>query len=174
MLRQFNGYWLGDDVANSPDDLGAEANMGSFEPPPPAVTPFPTADVQARPQLGEIEYESLPVRRPEEDLKEVKIVVRASVLTRCRTKLASAARATFPWYELALAISSLAAGAVIGALPADIKPGSVTYIVFFTVLPAVAVGSFVAYVLARHRERREITTVASDVLAELPDPDKAQ
>lgn len=163
--------WPGGSMAISPDD---QRGLGSFEPPPPAATPFPTADVQAKPQLGEVEYESLPVRRPEEDLKEVKIVVRASVLTRCRSKLRGAAEASFPWYELALAASTLAAGAVAGAIPADIKPGTNEDFIFFTLLPPLAVGSFVAYLFLRHRQQTEISGVAADVLAELPDPEKAQ
>lgn len=145
-----------------------------FNPPPPAATPFPAADLQARPQLGEVEFESLPVRRPPEDLNDVKIVVRGSVLTRCRAKLAIAAEAKFPWYELALALSSLAAGAVAGAIPADIQQGSGKYLVFFTILPVVAIGAFVAYLFLRHQRESGASNIAQSVLSELPDPEKAQ
>jgi hypothetical protein len=128
----------------------------------------------APPPAGNVEYEAFPVRKPEEDLNDFKVQVRASTLSRCRSRLAQASSASFPWHELALGVSTLAAGAVLGAIPADIKPGTQQAIFFYTVLPAIAVAAFVAYLFLRRSGVAEPAQAAADVLSELPDPNRTR
>ena len=148
--------------------------MKEFEPPPANATPLPAADVTAVLSAENVEYEAYPVRKPEEDLNDFKVQVRASTLIRCRSKLAQVSTPRFPWHELALGTSTLAAGAVLGALPADIKAGSPLAMFFYSLLPIVAVGTFVAYLFLRRLTIREPAGAASEVLSELPNPDKAR
>jgi hypothetical protein len=68
----------------------------------------------------------------------------------------------------------LAAGAVLGAIPADIKPGTQQAIFFYTVLPAIAVAAFVAYLFLRRSGVAEPAQAAADVLSELPDPNRTR
>jgi hypothetical protein len=148
--------------------------MKEFQPPPANATPLPVADVAAATSAGNVEYETYPVRKPEEDLNDFKVQVRASTLTRCRAKLNQISDPRFPWHEVALGASTLATGAFLGALPADIKAGTPQAVFFYTVLPIIAVGAFVAYLFLRRLTIVEPTTVAADVLSELPDPHKAR
>jgi hypothetical protein len=151
--------------------------MDDFAPPPPNAEPLPVADVEAN-EASEasknVEYEAYPVRKPEEDLSDFKIQVRASTLIRCRTKLAKVAQSRFPWHEVLLALSTLAAGAFLGALPAGLQAGTAGAIFFYTILPVVAVASFVAYLFLRRAMLRDPADIAADALAELPDPDKTR
>lgn len=103
--------------------------MQDFDPPEPTAGPLPVADLQAT-AVGSVEYESYPVRRPEADLNDFKVQVRASTLRRCRGKLSTATRRTFPWHELALGMSTLAGGGVVGALPANISADSTNAVIF--------------------------------------------
>lgn len=148
--------------------------MEEFQPPPANATPLPAADVTAAAPTGNVEYEAYPVRKPEEDLNDFKVQVRASTLTRCRAKLTQVSAPRFPWHEMALGASTLAAGAFLGALPADIKAGSSQAVFFYTLLPIIAVGAFVAYLFLRRLTIREPASTAAEVLSELPDPDKTR
>ena len=148
--------------------------MDDFAPPPANAQALPAADVLAPPPTGDVEYEAFPVRKPEEDLNDFKIQVRASTLSRCRSRLEQAAKASFPWHELALGVSTLATGTVLGALPADIKPGTSQAILFYTVLPAIAVAAFVAYLFLRRSGVAEPARAAAEVLSELPDPNRTR
>lgn len=148
--------------------------MEDLQPPPANATPLPAADISAAAPAGNVEYEAYPVRKPEEDLNDFKVQVRASTLTRCRAKLSQVSVPRFPWHEVALGASTLAAGAFLGALPADIKAGSVQATFFYTLLPIVAVGAFVAYLFLRHSTIRDPSNATAEVLSELPDPDKTR
>ena len=146
--------------------------MVDFQLPPVTASPIPAADVSASEAAGNVEYEAYPVRKPEADLNDFKIQVRASTIVRCRAKLAHVSNSLFPWHEVALGASTLAAGAFLGALPADIKAGSLQGIFFYTVLPIIAVSTFVTYFFLRRLAIREPADIAKEVLSELPDPDK--
>jgi hypothetical protein len=136
--------------------------------------PLPVADLTAPASLGSVEYEAYPVRKPEEDLNDFRVQVRATTLARCRAKLAQVANPVFPWHEVALGGSTLTGGAFLGALPADLKTGSFASTFFYTLLPIVAVASFVAYIFLRRSALREPADAAAEVLAELPDPDRTR
>jgi len=148
--------------------------MEEFQPPPANASPLPAADITAAAPAGNMEYEAYPVRKPEEDLNDFKVQVRASTLTRCRTKLTQVSAPRFPWHEVALGASTLAAGAFLGALPANIKAGSPQAVFFYTFLPIIAVGAFVAYLFLRRLTICEPASAAAEVLSELPDPDKTR
>lgn len=151
--------------------------MDDFTPPLPNAAPLPAADVEANvasEASGNVEYEAYPVRKPEEDLSDFKVQVRASTLMRCRTKLNTVAKSRFSWHEVLLALSTLAAGAFLGALPSGLKAGTASAIFFYTILPIVAVASFVAYLFLRRAMLRDPADIAADVLEELPDPDKTR
>lgn len=148
--------------------------MDEFQPPQANATPLPAADVSAAQTADNVEYEAFPVRKPEEDLNDFKVKVRASTLSRCRMKLAKVSNPNFPWHEGALGASTLATGAFFGALTADIKAGTGQWIFFFAVLPTIAVATFVAYIFLRRSALYEPASAAAEVLSELPDPDKAR
>lgn len=148
--------------------------MDKFEPPSANARPLPVADIAAAPAGGSIEYEAYPVRKPEEDLNDFKVQVRASTLARCRSKLTLIAAPCFPWHEVALGASTMAAGAFLGALPSDIKAGTPHALFFYTILPIVAVGALVAYLFLRRLVLHDSTSTALDVLSELPDPNKTR
>jgi hypothetical protein len=144
-----------------------------FVPPEPPVENIPVAEITTGP--GRIEYDAYPVKTPVQDIQDFKLKVRASTLTRCRTRLAPLARSRFPWHELFLAVSTLAGGAWLGALPSpDIKPGTFSSHFFYAFLPLVSVASFVAYIFLRKGGPVEAAAVVTQVLDELPDPDKAE
>lgn len=148
--------------------------MDDFQPPPPNAQGLPAADVTVPAPTGNVEYEAFPVRKPEEDLNDFKVQVRASTLTRCRARLSEISNVSFPWYELALGVSTLAAGAYLGALPADIKPGTAQSTLFNTVMPMVTAAAFVAYLFLRRAAFADSVRAASDVLSELPDPNRTR
>lgn len=148
--------------------------MEEFHPPPANAAPLPVADVAAATPAGNVEYEAYPVRKPEVDLNDFKVQVRASTLTRCRDKLVKISVPRFPWHEVAVGASTLATGAFLGALPADIKAGSSQAVFYYTLLPIIAVGAFVAYWFLRRSTIQEPARVAADVLSELPDPEKTR
>ena len=99
--------------------------------------------------------------------------VRASILESCRRRLEKIENPRFTWGELLLGIATLAAGAIAGALTTDIQLNSPKGIVFYVLLPMVAVGSFVAYLFCRTTSFGQASEIAKEVLMELPDPDKA-
>jgi hypothetical protein len=148
--------------------------MTDFEPPRPNAQSLPAADVSAPLPSANIEYEAFPVKKPEEDINDFKVQVRASTLNRARNKLASIADAGFPWYELCLGISSLCAGTYLGSLTTDIKQGTLEHSILKSILPIVAVATLVAYYFLRRQTTLDVARGARDVLAELPDPEKAR
>lgn len=147
--------------------------MQEFTPPEPTATPLPTADVQATNQ-GPIEYEAFPVRKPEADLVDFKVQVRASQLRRCRTRLAAVSSARFPWYEFSLGLGTLAGGAALGSLPSSISPGTPMAILFYTILPVVSVGLLVAAFFLRTNSILSAEAAIKDALADIPDPDQTR
>lgn len=149
-------------------------NNEPFNIPPPNVTSLPVADLHAAAIPGKVEYEAYAVRKPEADLNDFKVSVRASILARCRARLDRVSKPRFPWYEIVLGLSTLTGGAFLGALPADIKANSFWGIFFYTVLPIVAVSSFVAYFFLRRTVQQEHAEAAADVLNDLPDPEKTR
>jgi len=149
--------------------------MEEFHPPIPNADTIPVADVTEEGAPGRVEYEAYPVRKPEEDLNDFRIQVRASTLARCRTKLAKISASVFPWHEICLGISTLAAGGYLGSLTSStITSGSLQAIFFFNILPIIAVGTFIAYFFLRQSKIKEPSEVAVEVLAELPDPEKTR
>ncbi len=144
--------------------------MEQFDPPPANVTTIPIADVTAPSSGGNVEYEAYPVRKPEQDLNDFKVQVFASTLARCRTKLEGLAVSRFPWHEVFLGVSTLAAGAFLGALPVEMGGNGLLATLFRSAMPAIAAASFVAYFFLRKTAAADSTAVAAEVLAELPDP----
>lgn len=149
--------------------------MQSYQPPSASAISLPAADVSASTTAVEsVAYEAYPVRKPEEELNDFIVQVRASTLTRCRTKLTQISHQHFPWRELALAISTLAAGAYLGTIPDKIKTGTFQSTIFHTVLPAIAAAAFVAYIFLYRSEVKRPEDTVSAVLNELPDPNKTR
>lgn len=150
-----------------------DPNQPHFPAPAPVVAQ-PAADVQA-PQVGEgsqVTY-TYPIRQPEEDFNDFQVGVRASLLKRCRVRLQTVAAQGFPLPELLLGISTLAAGAALSAVISGVQLGSWRGVVFFVILPMVAVGSGVAYGMLRRFSLRDTQHVAEDILNDLPDPDRS-
>lgn len=143
----------------------------------PAEAPVvrqPAADVRA-PQVGEgnqVTY-TFPIRQPEEDFNDFQVGVRASLLKRCRARLRSISGDRFPLPEVLLGIATLTAGATFSAVISGVQLDSWRGVVFFVILPMVAVGSGVAYGMLRHFSLRTTQQLAEDILADLPDPDRS-
>lgn len=143
----------------------------------PAAAPVvarPAADVRA-PTVGEgnqVTY-TFPIRQPEEDFNDFQVGVRASLIRRCRGRLEAIACHTFPTSEVLLGVSTLAAGGALSALVSSVALASWQGVLFFVVLPVVAVGCGVAYGMLRHFTIRAAQQLAEDVLEDLPNPDRA-
>lgn len=148
--------------------------MDEMLPPPPNVQALPVADVTIPSSADKIEYVAYPIRNPEEDLNDFKVTVRASTLTKCRTKLTQISNPPFPWYELALGISSLATGAFLGALPVNLDKKTILPMLFNSIAPIIAASAFVAYFFLRRTALNDPARVACDLLTELPDPDRTR
>ena len=148
--------------------------MAEFQIPPPNADALPAADVSAAAIGGSVEYEAFPVRKPEEDLSDFKVQVRASTLARCRTQLSRIRDPGTPWHEVCLGLSTLSAGAYLGALPSQIDSKSWLYPLFNTLLPAIACAAFVGYVLLRRSASNEPAAIVSDVLQDLPNPERTR
>lgn len=129
--------------------------MTDFKPPKQPAELFPAADVKASAAPGKVEYESFPIKKPEEDLNDFKVQVRASTLTHVRTKLERLSKSAVAWHELALGGSSLAIGGFLGALPAKLTSGTAGAVFFYTILPVVGVSSLVAYLFLRREPLNE-------------------
>lgn len=146
-----------------------------FQPPEPTAAPLPAADVQAptgpAPALVQ---QAFPVRQAEDDINEFFVQVRASTLKRCRSGLGDIAHSRFPWHEVALAIASSAYGAFLGALPADLNPGSRSAVFFYTILPVLGTGSLVAFYFLRRASTVDAAQRANQLLEDLPDPDRTR
>lgn len=147
----------------------------NLKPSPPSAKELPAADVTAPAgSAGAIVNQSFPVRQPEQDLDEFLIQVRASTLKRCRRHLERIRRGKLPWHEILLAFSSLSYGAVLGAVPANIPLGTPKWYFFFVALPVVGTGTAVAYFFKRKEAGPDASTVAGEVLEDLPDPGKTR
>jgi hypothetical protein len=116
--------------------------------------------------------QTYPIRQPERDANDFKIQVWASSLHRNRRRLQKIEERSFPWGEVLLSVSTFAAGAIASALTTSITLNSLSGIIFFVILPMVAVGSFVAYLFNRTTSLSNASEIAREVLQELPDPDK--
>jgi len=137
------------------------------------VESIPAADVQIIPsEQSIIMTQTYPVKQSERDRDDFIIRVRASTLERCRHQLRDIKNPRFTWGELVFGIATLSAGAIAGALTTDIQLDSQKGIIFYVILPMVAVGSFVAYLFYRAISFSKASEIARDVLAELPDPDE--
>lgn len=150
-----------------------DPNQEHFPAPAP-VAAQPAADVRA-PQVGEgnqVTY-TYPIRQPEEDFNDFQVGVRASLLKRCRVRLQAIAAQGFPLPEVLLGISTLTAGAALSAVISGVPLGSWRGVVFFVILPMVAAGSGVAYVMLRRFGLRSTEHLAEEILNDLPDPDRS-
>jgi len=81
-----------------------------FSPPPATVSGLPASDIQAPVTEDSVVHQAFPVRRPESELKDFMVQVRAGTLDRRRMQLASVTKARSPWPWVMLGVSSLAFG----------------------------------------------------------------
>lgn len=149
------------------------SNEQSFPAAAPVVAQ-PAADVKA-PQVGEgsqVTY-TYPIRQPEEDFNDFQVGVRASLLKRCRERLRAVTKEPFPLPELLLGVSTLTIGATLSAVISGVSLNSWRGVLFFVTMPAVAVGSGVAYGMLRRFNQRAARQLAENILADLPDPDRS-
>lgn len=158
------------------DDLTNLLPAATFIPPQPDSTGIPAADIELPSNSSDVRHAAYPVKRPEQELNEFFVECRATTLVRCREKLTVIGNARFPWYELLLAISSLAFGTFFGALSSGI-----TYVadpthwkLLFVFMPMVGIGTGVAYLFMRHQGTGEVAAVARQILDELPDPNNSK
>jgi hypothetical protein len=143
-------------------------------PAPAPVAAQPAADIRA-PQVGEgnqVTY-TYPIRQPEEDFNDFQVGVRASVLKRCRVRLQTIVAQGFSLQEIMLGISTLTAGGALSALISGVELGSWRGVVFFVILPMVAVGSGVGHWMLRRSDLRSTAHLAQEILNDLPDPDRS-
>jgi len=109
---------------------------------------------------------------PDSIHQEFTVEVRAQSLRRVRDGLEEMSRGAFTATELSLAIASLAAGCVLGALQNGVGPSSSKlWWLFLCILPAVASGFVVNYF--RQKSRSVPAAMARDLLRDFPDPDRA-
>lgn len=153
------------------------------EPQTPPATPFAPLPANATPQLAadvvippnggaSVVHQAFPLKQPKAEADEILVQVRGSVLRRVRQKLEPLTKAVFPWPELLLGAATLLWGAVLGALASDIELRDGRGKLFFVVLPALAVGSSVAYGMLRHFKAVNASSVAQSLLEDIPDPDQ--
>jgi len=148
--------------------------MDDLKPNHSRVHSLPVADITAPIPKGNIDYEAYPVRKPEEDLNDFKVQVRASTLSRCRTRLEKISNTTFLWYEMSLAGSTVSMGAYLGSLAANIPSGSFLDVLFNTIIPVISSALFVSYIFLRRARDIEPKQAITDVLSELPDPKRSR
>lgn len=149
--------------------------MDEMKPPPPSATPVLAADVQFPPaDAGSVVHQAYPLRQPEEELNEFLIKVRASILLRARRKLSTLLTVKFPWPEALLGLSTLCIGSTLGAVASDVPWNCSKAPFFYLLLPVVSIGSGVAYALLRHLTPQKASSIAQDILEELPDPDRTK
>lgn len=146
-----------------------------MKPTPPSAIQVPAADVKTPPPEGSsIVHQAYPLKQPEEEINEFMVQVRGSVLRRARQKLWCITTTRFPWPEVLLGLSMLAIGAILGAVASGVVWNSGKAVVFYMVLPVVAGCSIVAYALLRIKAAQNPSSVARDLLEELPDPDRTK
>lgn len=146
-----------------------------FDLPLPSAEPLPAADVQVAPaRRGAVVYKAFPVRQPEADVNDFVVEVRASTLERCRGQLGQLAKLGFPWHEVALGVSTLAFGALLGALQTGVPLNSANGVLFYCVAPSVGAAAAVAFWFLRKRSSSDAAGIAKVVLQDLPDPERAR
>lgn len=146
-----------------------------MKPPDPQVTAMPVADVTAPPYTPELlVQQAYPVRQPEEEHSEFMIQVRASIIARARKRTQKLAQPSFPWPEFLLGISTAVLGAALGALPASVDIRSWMGITYFVAFPAIGLSCMVAYMMLRRNSIVDVTRTATEILDELPDPEKTR
>lgn len=143
--------------------------------PKPTAVSIPAADFQAPPPNRDLAIkQAFPVRQSREDRDDFIVAVRASVLRRCRGKLASLKTRANVSTELLLAAGTSSLGASLSALASGVTLRDPSGTFFFVALPAVGFGSLVAYALCRDHSTRSANDAATDILSELPEPDTTQ
>lgn len=149
----------------------------------PSATSVPAADVTAPVNSGQIIHQSFPLRQPEEEANEILVQVRGSSLRKIRRRLDSLVSPRFPWPEVLLGLSTLSFGGSLGAVAsrtawATVENGVATLnwvaFVFYALFPMIGVGAAVGYASLRYFTARNASSVAQDMLEELPDPDRAK
>jgi hypothetical protein len=147
-----------------------------FIPPQPSAEAIPTADIRLPTNSGDVRHAAYPVKRPEEEINEFMVECRATTLIRCREKLFAIRDSSSPWYEILLAVASLAIGTSLGALSSDITYTSapILWKFLFMFLPFVGLGTGTAYFFLRHRNNEVNVAAAREILQDLPDPDNSK
>lgn len=144
-----------------------------MEPLKPQASSLPAADITAQPSTPEsIVHYAFPVRQADEDQLEFLLQVRASTLARARKRIQKLTKRAFPWAELCLAVAMASVGAALGAIPAHLTIDTLVGIFFYVVLPVLSASSLVAYAFLRHFAAADVSAIATEVLEELPDPER--
>ena len=152
--------------------------------PQPNAAAVPAADVQAPPpNPATIVHHSYPLRQSEEDANDILVPLRGSTLRRVRKRLVALTTSPFPWSELLLGAATLCFGSSLGALAsslpwADVSSGravpTISALIFYIALPLVGAATAVAFVVRRHHVTQHASNLASDLLEELPDPERTK
>lgn len=159
--------------------------MGNPGPiPPPNVVAVPAADIQAPPpNPATVVHESYPLLQSEEDANEILVRVRGSTLRRVRKRLGSLKYEGFPWSEVLLGLATLSFGGSLGALASKLPWAAVeservtptfSAIFFYVLLPIVGAAAAVAFFMRRYHTRVQAATVATELLEDLPDPERTK
>lgn len=136
------------------------------------VKRLPVADTQAGGLEGSpFVTQQFPVRQPTGYKGEFLVHVRASALRAARSRLTDLSSPSFPWRELALAVSMLATGAALSAWTSGVQIGDTRGILFFVLAPIVAVATFVSYLFCCKLEAYDGRSLRQ-VLDHLPDPNE--
>ena len=147
-----------------------EDNSPTFPTAPP-IASQKAADIHAT-DVGEkpqVSY-SFPILKPGEDWNDFQILVRASVLRRTRARLTEHAKQRWPIPEILLGVATLAIGASLSAIVAEVTIGTNKGFWFFIAAPVVAVGTATAYGFLKHYNAKDNKQMAKETLDELPDP----
>lgn len=110
-------------------------------------------------------------RKGRSDDLDFMVEIHATRLRYCRERLALLQRSRFPAKDLWLAISTLSAGASLGAVTGGLTTASSLGWLFYTVMPMIAAAAFVAYMLLENKSVAQGATIAENILDSLPDPD---
>lgn len=130
---------------------------------------FPVADIKAEVSGNDVKMNhSYPVVTPDRDRNEFMVTIRASSLEGWRERLKKLKRRSFPWAEVLLALSSLGFGAILSALISNVGLDTPVGIFFYIVLLPITVGALVAYVFVRHNETESASSIATELLNEIP------
>lgn len=139
---------------------------------PATVVSIPTADINVERKDGMLQTMfAYPVRMPEEYKQDFMVPVRASVLSSCRTRLAALHGENPKINEVLFGFAMASFGASLNSVAAKVPLDSTAGFVSFVILPAVFVGTMVAYVFRRRDTNRQSVELAREVLGDLPDPE---